>query len=112
MIRDHKNTGRMITRVGILVFFSLIVLFIVNRIEACSLPLHTIQLPPGFTITVYADNVPNARGMTLGQNGTLFVGSKHIGNVYAVIDTDSDQRADQVFTIARGLNKPVGVAYQ
>jgi glucose/arabinose dehydrogenase len=112
MNRGYKKIGRTITRVGILVFFSLILLSIVNRIEACSLPLHTIQLPPGFTITVYADNVPNARGMTLGQNGTLFVGSKHIGNVYAVIDTDGDQRADQVFTIARGLNKPVGVAYR
>ena len=112
MNRGYKKIGRTITRVGILVFFSLILLSIVNRIEACSLPLHTIQLPPGFTITVYADNVPNARGMTLGQNGTLFVGSKHIGNVYAVIDTDGDQRADQVFTIARGLRMPVGVAYR
>ncbi|MEO6307841.1 MAG: sorbosone dehydrogenase family protein [Nitrospiraceae bacterium] len=88
-------------------------LFVVeNRIHAASLLLDTIKLPPGFAITVYADNVPNARGMTLGQNGILFVGSREKGNVYAVIDKDGDQRADKVFTIASGLNMPVGVAYR
>lgn len=82
------------------------------RVDAGSLPLETISLPLGFTITLYADNVPNARGMTLGQNGTLFVGSREKGNVYAVIDKDGDQKADQVLTIAKGLNMPVGVAFR
>ena len=50
--------------------------------------------------------------MTLGPNGILFVGSRDKGDVYAVIDKDGDQRADEVFTIARGLNMPVGVAYR
>jgi len=99
-------------RVVALVFSSLILFFVENRIDAGSLPLDTIKLPPGFAITVYADNVPNARGMTLGQNGTLFVGSMGKGDVYAVIDKNGDQRADEVFTIARGLNMPVGVAYR
>ena len=100
------------SRVVTLVFFSIILSFVENRIDAASLPLDTIKLPPGFAIAVYADNVPNARGMTLGQNGFLFVGSKHKGDVYAVIDKDGDQRADEVFTVARGLNMPVGVAYR
>ncbi|SLM47198.1 L-sorbosone dehydrogenase [Nitrospira japonica] len=80
--------------------------------EAASLPLDHITLPPGFTISIYADDVPNARGMALGRNGVLFVGSKEKGNVYAVVDKDGDQRADQVFTIAGGLQMPVGVAYR
>ena len=94
--------------------FSIMTLLLPPRtgVDAGSLPLDTITLPPGFSITVYADNVPNARGMALGQNGTLFVGSKEKGEVYAVIDKDGDQRADEVFTIARGLNMPVGVAYR
>jgi len=82
------------------------------RVDAGSLPLETISLPLGFTITVYADNVPNARGMTLGANGTVFIGSREKGNVYAVIDKDGDQRADQVLTIAKGLSMPVGVAFR
>jgi glucose/arabinose dehydrogenase len=50
--------------------------------------------------------------MTLGENGTLFVGSRSKGEVYAVLDKDGDHRADEVVTIARGLNMPVGVAYR
>src|SRR5262245_11242064 len=65
--------------------------------------LDTIKLPPGFTINIYADNVKNAREMTLGTRGTLFVGSQ-TGNVYAVVDRDHDNKADAVLTIARGLN--------
>lgn len=84
----------------------------VVQAEAASLPLDQVTLPPGFTISVYADDVPNARGMALGQNGVLFVGSKEKGKVYAVVDKDGDQRADQVFTIAGGLQMPVGVAYR
>lgn len=75
------------------------------------LPLDQIKLPPGFNITVYADNVPNARGMALSAKGTLFVGTRKAGTVYAVIDQDGDQRADRVLTIARGLDMPVGVAF-
>jgi glucose/arabinose dehydrogenase len=107
-----NNRNTMMSRVVALVIFSMILFVVENRIYAGSLPLDTIKLPPGFAITVYADNVPNARGMTLGQNGFLFVGSKHKGDVYAVIDKDGDQRADEVFTVARGLNMPVGVAYR
>ena len=83
-----------------------------HRSEADALPVDTIKLPPGFSIAIYADNVPNARGMTLGQGGTLFVGTKDKGDVYAVLDKDGDQRADEVLTIVRGLRMPVGVAYR
>ena len=112
MNTDHRSNGNTMSRVVALVFSSMILFFVESRIDAASLPLDTIKLPPGFAITVYADNVPNARGMTLGQNGILFVGSRDKGDVYAVIDKDGDQRADEVFTIARGLNMPVGVAYR
>lgn len=86
-------------------------LFVASR-DAGALPVESISLPPGFTIAVYTDNVPNARGMTLGRNGTLFVGTRDKGDVYAVVDKNGDQRADDVFTIARGLPMPVGVAYR
>jgi glucose/arabinose dehydrogenase len=74
--------------------------------------LQKIKLPAGFSISVYAENVPNARQMALGSNGTLFVGSRAAGNVYAVVDRDKDNKADQVITIARGLNMPSGVAFR
>ena len=78
-----------------------------------ALPLDSIKLPPGFTIELLTDRVPNAREMALGPmtdgRATLFVGSQGAGSVYAVA---LDQgRATGVRTIATGLKMPVGVAY-
>jgi glucose/arabinose dehydrogenase len=77
-----------------------------------SLPLSQIRLPPGFKIDIYAVNVPNAREMTTGSNGTIYVGTMHEGKVYAIKDIDGDGKADRVYTIARGLHMPNGVAYR
>jgi glucose/arabinose dehydrogenase len=74
--------------------------------------LEKIVLPPGFAITIFARNVPGARSMTLGEKGTLFVGTRKAGKVYAISDTDGDNRADEVVTIASGLNMPNGVAFR
>ena len=46
-----------------------------TALSAKSLPLHTLKLPDGFSIEVYADNVPNVRSMILSEKGTLFVGT-------------------------------------
>src|SRR6266581_89975 len=72
------------------------------------LPLDKIKLPPGFAIELLAQ-VPNAREMTLGTRGTLFVGSTDAGKVYAV--TARPAGPATVTTIASGLNRPVGVAF-
>jgi glucose/arabinose dehydrogenase len=74
--------------------------------------LGDITLPPGFSIDIYADDVENARSLALGDNGTLFVGTRSAGKVYAVLDRNHDARADQVITIARGLDMPNGVAFR
>ncbi len=74
--------------------------------------LDAIRLPPGFRIALYADSVPGARSLTLGARGTVFVGSRGVGRVYALVDRDGDQRADTVYTLARDLNSPNGVAFR
>ncbi|MFQ6672095.1 MAG: PQQ-dependent sugar dehydrogenase [Candidatus Tectimicrobiota bacterium] len=76
------------------------------------LPLETIKLPPGFSISLYARHVPGARSMTLSPGGTLFVGTRTAGKVYAVVDRDADQVADEVIVLATGLNMPNGVAFR
>ena len=70
-----------------------------------------LHVPPGFTVTLYADGVTNARAMAWGDHGTLFVGSMDAGKVYALRD-DHDGRADSVRVIASGLKLPVGVAFR
>ena len=77
-----------------------------------ALPLDEIRLPPGFVIGLVA-RVPNARAMTLGKDGTLFVGSARDGRVHAVrLAADGDAARTRVFTIASGLREPAGVAFR
>ncbi|HQV39513.1 MAG: sorbosone dehydrogenase family protein [Flavobacteriales bacterium] len=73
--------------------------------------LQEISLPPGFHLSIFAKNVRNARGMSLGSDGTVYVGSRGEGNVYALRDLNGDGTADTLFTIATKLNMPVGVAW-
>lgn len=88
----------------------------ITIINSCSPPdcdnslLNKIKLPDGFEICFYADSVPGARSMALGENGTLFVSTRDLGNVYAVIDNNKDYTADEIVIIASGLNTPNGVA--
>ncbi|PYN75128.1 MAG: sorbosone dehydrogenase [Candidatus Rokuibacteriota bacterium] len=74
--------------------------------------LGRVRLPPGFTIQLYSSYVPNARSMALGARGTLFVGSRRAGRVYALAPRDRDDRAGEIRTIASGLNAPNGVAFR
>ncbi|MCC6432488.1 MAG: sorbosone dehydrogenase family protein [Gemmatimonadaceae bacterium] len=81
----------------------------------CAVPLRAqtpgqLTVPAGFTIDVFAENVPNARAMVRGPRGTLFVGSMAAGKVHAVVDQNGDHKADRVVLIASGLRQPTGVA--
>jgi glucose/arabinose dehydrogenase len=70
------------------------------------------RLPRGFTIAVYADSVDDARSLALGDRGTVFVGSREAGVVYALVDTNRDGRADEILHLLRGLGTPNGVAFR
>ena len=75
------------------------------------LPLNKIKLPDGFSISVYSDAVPDARQMALTPSGTLFVGSRRGGTVYAAVDRDGDMQADTAYVIDRDLTMPSGLAF-
>ena len=74
--------------------------------------LKQLHLPAGFSISIYADHVPNARSLALGDNGVVFVGSGREGKVYALQDKDQDGIAEQRYIIAENLAMPNGVAYK
>ncbi len=80
--------------------------------ETGLLPIERIKLPEDFKISVYAENIKNARSMTLGPNGTLYVGTRIAGNVYALKDTDGDFKIDVKYTLLTGGNMPNGVAFK
>jgi len=76
-----------------------------------SLPVEKVRVPPGFQVRLFA-RVPGARSMALSPKGTLFVGTRGEGNVYAVRPGESPEKSGAVVTIARGLKMPNGVAFR
>ncbi|MCG8381956.1 MAG: PQQ-dependent sugar dehydrogenase [Gammaproteobacteria bacterium] len=79
--------------------------------SSCTAKTKSIELPPGFHLSVFTDEVEGARQMALGDQGTVFVGTRSRDVVYAVREGPSNS-APQVSVIARGLNMPSGVAYK
>ena len=52
--------------------------------STAAVKLDQLRLPPGFSIEVLVDDVPNARQLALSDGGTLFVGTRRAGVVYAI----------------------------
>ncbi|MDT0539720.1 sorbosone dehydrogenase family protein [Croceitalea sp. P059] len=75
------------------------------------LPIDRLNLPEGFKIEVFADSIDGARSMAIGNDGTLFVGTRNENKVYAIQDRDKDFRADKVL-ILDSLEVPNGIAYK
>ena len=86
------------------------ILFLTNIVYAASIKQLTV--PSNFKLHVFAENVENARQMALGDQGTIFVGSRDKGNVYALQDTDGDFLIDKKITIASNLLMPSGLAFK
>ena len=88
------------------------VIFSILPLISCSNPnVDKITLPPDFSMNIYAKDVPGARQMTLGDKGTLFVGTRG-DKVYAILPNATHTKAAKLKVIAKGLNMPNGVAYR
>lgn len=74
--------------------------------------LDKIKLPTGFEVDFFAERISGARSMTLGTNGTVFVGNRGGDKVYALPDRDKNGKADSVYVIAKNLLSPNGVAFR
>ena len=73
------------------------------------LPTAKLKVPAGFNIEVYAAGMANARSLAEGDKGTVFVGSRLVGNVYAIANKDGKR---SVKVLASGLHRPNGVAFR
>ncbi len=76
------------------------------------LPLAKLNLPEGFKVEVYADKIDGARSMAMGDNGTLFVGTRNDKTVYAIQDLDQDYKADHIKVLDSTLEVPNGIAFK
>ncbi len=64
------------------------------------LPVDKLKVPAGFKVEVYANGLANARSLARGTDGTIFVGSRLVGRVYAITEKDGKRT---VKTIAEKL---------
>ena len=91
---------------GCLMQRSILLLAVLPSLALAS--IDDVELPSGFTIEEYAD-VPNARSLALGDNGTLFVSNRKGRSVYAVVEnTDGSTRTIELL---RGMSTPNGIAF-
>jgi glucose/arabinose dehydrogenase len=93
-------------------FLASVLVLATAAIGAAELQLEQLRLPAGFSIDVFATDVKDARSLALGAKGTVFVGTRSRGRVYALVDSDRDGKSDRMYTIAQGLNAPNGVAFR
>ena len=70
-----------------------------------------VVLPKGFEMDYYARGIKNARSLTLGDDGTVYVGSRTGDHVTALIDKNGDGKAEKSFDIGEKLKGPNGVAF-
>jgi glucose/arabinose dehydrogenase len=73
------------------------------------LPLDKIKLPAGFKAEVWSSGHPAARTMVMGTKGTMFMGTRVIGRVYAISQKDG-KREPKV--LLQGLTQPNGLAFK
>lgn len=103
-----NTVGKLSLRLSLLL--SLLLILVGALAYSGRIATDALTVPPGFTISIYAENINGARELALGARGTVFVGSQS-GSVHAVVDRDQDNKADAVVTIAKGLTSPNGVAF-
>jgi glucose/arabinose dehydrogenase len=73
------------------------------------LPVKKFKVPAGFKVEVWQDGILDARGMRLGDKGTVFVSSLFVaGKIYAVTTKGGKH---EVKTIAEKLFLPNGIEF-
>lgn len=75
---------------------------------AKDLPIDKLKVPAGFKVEVWAEGLPNARSLALGNKGTVFVGTRQLKEVYAVVDRGGKR---EVKTLFKGMDTPNGIAF-
>ena len=73
-----------------------------------------LQVPPGFTVNVFAENLNNPRWLALTPSGDVLVTETRDNRIRLLRDEDGDGDADVSKTFAgpeNGLNLPFGMAF-
>src|ERR1041384_6152017 len=81
-------------------------------LDAVSVAGHTLYVPSGFTLNLFADGLDGARSLALAPDGAVFVTLSGNGEIVRLVDADGDGIADTRSTILSGLSYPFGLAFR
>src|SRR5262245_27907930 len=73
--------------------------------------LADFSLPQGFSMHVFAKDIPGARVMALDPAGTLLVSQPSQGQIVALTDSDGDGLAEKRSAVITRLGGPHGLAF-
>jgi glucose/arabinose dehydrogenase len=79
--------------------------------EKTTFNLAQLKTPPGFHVSVFAEDVDSARMMVFSPGGVLLVSESGEGKVIALPDSKHAGKAERKVTILTGLNEPHGLAF-
>jgi glucose/arabinose dehydrogenase len=103
-LRSYVNLGGKFAFMGVM-FLAL------TPILASAAQSVMITVTKGFGLSLYASDLGDIKQLTVGDEGTLFVGSQKSGTVYALVDSDQNGQVDKRYLIARGLDYPEALAF-
>ncbi|RED48138.1 PQQ-dependent sugar dehydrogenase [Aestuariispira insulae] len=69
-----------------------------------------INLPIGFQINLFADQLQHARNIKVASDGTVFMAQSRRGRILLLKDSDGDSQADIREFYVRGMSRPHGLA--
>src|SRR6267143_990801 len=69
------------------------------------------EVPDGFSVSLFADNLQGPRTMMYAPNGDLFVAQSRTGSVVILRDTNNDGIPDARSVYAQGLTGVFGMAF-
>ena len=79
--------------------------------EKTRFDLARLKAPPGFHISVFAEEVDGARMMAFSPGGVLLVSESGEGKVVALPDPKHAGKAERTVNVLSGLNEPHGLAF-
>lgn len=69
-------------------------------------------VPPGFTVTLFVDNLPHPRRIAVLPDGMVLIVQQGTGQVIGLRDDDGDGVAEAGTLFAQGFNQPFGIALE
>ena len=113
MYRHHHNFYTSIKHNLLKKYVFLLGIFIIfnTQLAAKEKQLSLLNLPAGFSIEIFADNIESPRQISEGKK-YIYTASGPMGEIYALLDSDNDNKIDSKIVLASGLNNSRGVTFK